>query len=69
MLDRVLILNQYEAVAVYTNRPAIRLKSDRDIKSFIAWFLDDTKTSLQTEAGLKAVGFKNIEDTQEIKIA
>lgn len=65
----VFILNESEAVAFYKHRKPLKLTSDRDIENFVSWFLSDSKSSLQTEVGLKAVGFQNIEDTQEIKVA
>ena len=39
MLDKIVIINNHEAMMIFTDRSPIGLHSDKDIRIFIEWFL------------------------------
>lgn len=66
MIQRVVIINQNEAVVCYLNGKQLRLYSDYNIRDMVTWFLDNKVVNIYDEH--RRAMKTGVEDTQEIKV-
>jgi hypothetical protein len=71
MIDKIVIVNEHEALIVFTDRAPFTLRYDKDIKLMVLWFLNSPNVELQLfidgTNDLAYVSFSD-EDTQDIDI-
>lgn len=66
MVDKVVRLNDSEAIIIYTNRTPVRLTETGNIDKLMQWFLDD-KIVIRYDEYTQATNMRG--DTQIIKVA